>query len=739
MSTDWEKEILAKKLATKKEKNRNILSFVLFLTGFTLAVYYQVVEFDFINLDDPLYVAKNSYVQSGLNVKSIIWAFSTQHVGYWIPLTWLSFMVDFELYGLWPGGYHLTNVMLHLLNALLLFYLLKRMSGKVWRSAFVAALFSLHPLQVESVAWVTERKDVLSTVFFLLTLFMYVRYVSKTTWKNYLLLFVCYLGGLMVKPMLVTLPFVLLLLDYWPLDRFRGLRKRDDNRQRISLSIRIRRILADLKTLIIEKFPLFFLTGVFSVLTVTTKKSIGALTELHSLPLSVRLANALVSYSAYIKNTFFPFYLGILYPHPGDGLPLWKPVLSAGLLTAITVLCIWHALRGKRYCITGWLWFLGGLFPVIGLFQAGGQSMADRFCYTPIIGLFIIIVWSIADLTPRFKRGNALVWAGFIIIVTLLGLRTGFQTGLWRDSSTIFEHTLAITNDNFLIHANLGAYHLEQGNIDCAIEHFNKSIEIHPYQEDVHYYLGQALSKKGMTAEAIAQCRGILNDNPNFALGYINLGNTLFDQGKMDEARMEYQKALQVKPDLARAYFGLGKVSYAQENLDDAISMFRRTLSLKPRMLNVRIHLGIAYYSRDDFNEAIEELQQATGGYPNESDLFFNLGKAYKAVKRLDDAVDAYHKAAILCPNDAEITAELGTVYAMQGRVMEAIRCLKNSVRLNPSLAESRYNLGLVLELAGKHSEAVKQFEEILALPGAQKYYELAREAQSRINKKVKK
>ena len=714
------------------------LLILLSIAATTLAVYWQVRLFDFINFDDPSYVTHNIYIHSGLSLKSVIWAFTTWHAGYWIPLTWLSFMVDMELFGQWAGGYHLTNVVFHILNTLLLFYCLKRSTGAFWRSAFAAFLFALHPLQVESVTWITERKDVLSTFFYLLTILTYVRFIEVRTFSRYLLVVAFFILGLMSKPMVVTLPCALLLLDYWPLRRFEikiSSRRRAASKEEKKKS---RNIISVLPSLIQEKIPLFVLSAVFSALTVVTQKEAGAVQELHRLPFMARISNALVSYVKYIGKFVIPDKLGIVYPHPGSLIPLWQPLAAGVFLVTVTAFVIQMSVRKSGYCLTGWLWYLGTLFPVIGLVQAGVQSMADRFCYVPIIGLCVMVAWGIPDIVARWRYSKKVLVVLSVLVLLILGVRSWFQIGKWKNSYTIFKHTLSVTENNFLVHTALGGFLMQQDYFELAIEQYKISLKICPYQPEVYYSLGMAYSRKGMTNEAEAQCRMVLEDKPEFVLGYIGLGKMLYEQDRFKEAQREFEKALQVDENCTLAHLGLGKIFYSQGKLDEAIDIFKKALKIEPNLYFIRASLGYVLYEKGYHNEAIEELHAASRGCPDDPDLFFNLGKVMKAVGRLDDAIESFRQALILKEEDAEINAALGTVLAMKRRIEEAIEFLEQAVRLDPELAEARYNLGLALELAARYPEAVLHFEKILTLPKAVKYYDLAREAQSRINDRSK-
>ncbi|MBN2374469.1 hypothetical protein JXL19_11850 [bacterium] len=464
------------------------LFIIFFLIVLTYIAFCRVLNHDFITLDDDIYIINNIHVQRGLNLKDIVWAFSRRNeAGLWIPLTWLSFMLDSQLYGLNAGGYHLTNLLIHTLNALLLFLAFDMITGRLWQSASVAALFALHPLRVESVAWVTERKDVLSALFFILAIWAYAFYSRTPDFKRYALVLIAFFLGLMAKPMLVTLPFVLLLLDYWPLDRFQSkgfladgewFTNRNKHKARLNLCHN-KGCLADgewfsntdslrresygnndnkqkrysIAYLVFEKVPLFSLAAIFSILTFLDQKGAGPLASFEAAPLNVRIANSLVSYIRYIAKMLWPVNIAVLYPYSGE-LPKWHFVIGASLLLLIISLAVWKAHR--PYLVMGWLWFLDVLFPVIGLAQSGLQAIADRFTYIPLIGLFIIISWGIPDILNGWPNSRAVlaVSASMLLPVLIIGAR--LQTKFWQDSRTLYDRALDVTDNNWLIHYNLG-------------------------------------------------------------------------------------------------------------------------------------------------------------------------------------------------------------------------------------------------------------------------------------------
>ncbi len=534
--------------------------------------------------DDTMYITNNPHVQRGLTGESVIWAFSTPRSGSWHPLTWLSHLTDCSLFGLDPAGHHMANLAFHALNAVLLFLILLKMTGAVWPSVLVAAVFAVHPLRVESVAWVAERKDVLSGMFWMTTVAAYVRYVERPGAMRYLLIVLSLMLGLMSKPMLVTLPFVLLLLDYWPLNRLRPTRQAVTNRTSPKARPRYRK---SPSFLIIEKIPLFVLAGIFSIITHFVQKSQGAmiLAETGQLSLSARLMNALVSYWDYIANTFYPVGLSAFYPHPGEDLPLMKIFVSSAILVFLSLAVVFAARRGKRYALVGWLWYLGVLVPVIGLVQVGEQAMADRYTYLPSIGLLIIFTWAAADLLERFVKRRHLetvlvTTVGIVLAVLIVSTRA--QVRYWKDGATLYRRALEVTEDNYLAFYNLARIELQNGRIDKAIEYFGETLRLKPTSSDAHNNLGIALRNAGRVHEAIEHFREALRIRPDFALAHNNLGQALGQAGQLDEAARHLEEAIRIQPGYAKAHFNLAHARARQKRIDEAIKHCEYALQLDP-------------------------------------------------------------------------------------------------------------------------------------------------------------
>ena len=520
------------------------------LSAFVIFTYYPVLYNDFIFYDDPGYVAENPYVQAGLTWEGFKWAWTSTAGGNWNPLTWLSHMLDGQLFGLKPWGHHLTNLLLHAVNTALVFLVLQAMTGSVWRSFFVAAMFGLHPVHVESVAWVSERKGVLCTTFSLLSLWCYSRYARREPeppgrgaeagsrpllphvpgMTYYWLAVLCFALGLMSKPMLVTMPFVLLLLDYWPLNRFRNH--------------------TDLK-LVVEKIPFLLLSIAMCVITIPAQQMAGGVRTIATFPLTVRLENALVSYCRYLGKFFWPTNLPFFYPHPGHW-PLAE-VLGAGVLLLAVFICAWMLRRNHPYFLTGWCWYVGTLVPMIGLVQVGFQSIANRYTYVPSIGIFIALAWGACALSRRWRHQSrilfALAAAAMVVCVPL----TRVQIGYWKDSEILFQYASVVIKDNWVAHGRLGLVFSKQGRVDAAIREYREALRLNPDDADTHYDLANALCRKGLWDEAISQYREDLKLNPDDAAGHNNLGVALFQKGRLPDAVSEFQAALRLKPDYPEA------------------------------------------------------------------------------------------------------------------------------------------------------------------------------------------
>ncbi len=570
-----------------KKSDRNSSFRIYFaLVLFTLAVFGQVRNYDFVDIDDYKYVCENEYVKGGLTHNSIVWAFTSDHASNWHPLTWLSHMLDCQLFGLEPGWHHLTNLLLHIISTLLLFGVLKKMTGATWQSAFVAALFALHPLHVESVAWISERKDVLSTVFWMLTMAAYVRYVERRAVGWYLLMLLAFALGLMAKPMLVTLPFVLLLLDYWPLGRisFGGPEDKDDDK-----AVKTYLPWQSFFHLVREKIPFFILTAVSSVITYTVQQRGGAIATIEKFPLSFRIRNAIMSYSTYINKTIWPNDLAVFYN--AHVIVVVKAIASAAVLLAISILIIYLS-KKHRYLLVGWLWYIGTLVPVIGLVQVGHQAYADRYTYIPLIGLFIIITWGVPDFLHKSQHRRVTLVTLAVIVLSSLSVCTYFQQSYWRNSITLFNHTLNVTKDNYWIHFSLANLLLKQNKLEEAESHFLEADRITLYYPRLYYSMGVLMHKQGRITEAIEYFNLSVKNEPDDFESHYNLGILLSNQGEYEQAINHIRKAVKLRPDSAEMHCSLGFLLSYQGQTDEAIREYRAALEINPNLTQARTALN---------------------------------------------------------------------------------------------------------------------------------------------------
>jgi tetratricopeptide (TPR) repeat protein len=642
----------------------------------TIALYWPATGHDFVNFDDNLYVLDNPHVTSGLTWESLKWAFFKPDVsfGYWHPLTLLSHMLDCQLFGLNPWGHHLTSVLLHALNTVLVFLLLRRLTGATWRSLWVAALFAWHPLHVESVAWVAERKDVLSACFGLLALVFYARYaqvqsqppesrntfhVSRFTFHVslfYLLSLSLFALGLLSKPMLVTLPFVLLLLDYWPLRR---LQIENQNST-----------IKNLLPLLREKLPFFALAAASSVLTFVLSKHGGALTAGEEIPLGARAGNALISYCRYLGKLFWPTHLAFFYPHPGLW-PLAMVLLAGALLLGLSGL-FWAQRRRSPFLLMGWLWFVGMLVPAIGLIQVGEFAMADRYTYLPSLGVLILAVWGAYELARPWRPALLALSVAASAAIILCLVLTRQQLGYWQDSETLFRHALDVTEDNWLAYNSLGVTLSAKDQTDDAIRQFQDALRLKPDYADAHNNLGIALLKQGQTDDAIRQYQETIRLRPNDAGACNNLGVALARKGQTAEAIPQFQEAIRLNPDYADAHYNLGVALYTIGQLDDAIRQFQQAVRLRPGNADAHNNLGYALDQQGQTDAAIRQLHEALRLKPDYAEAHNNLGAALVKKGQTDDAIRQFQEALRLKPDDAEartnLARALGTNTAPPGR-----------------------------------------------------------------------
>jgi len=577
-------------------EKRNVILCLLLVVA-TLALYNPVNRHPFVNYDDDRYITENPHVHNGLTWRTITWAFTATEQGNWHPLTWLSHALDYQLFHQNPAGHHLTSLLIHAANAVLLFLFLMYATRRLGPSLFVAALFALHPINVESVAWVAERKNVLCTFFFFATLIAYCWYARQPDWRRYLVFAGLFVLGLMSKPMVITLPFVLLLLDYWPLGRIRG--------------GHADATAAPLSKLVVEKLPLIALSAASAVITMQAQRAGGAMRSTAQFSLAVRLENAVMAYAMYLWKMIWPSHLSPIYPHPGDSLAGWQVGTSALVLLAVTAVAL--KFRARRYLLTGWLWFLGTLVPVIGLVQVGDQAMADRYAYIPLVGIFIMIAWRIADLADSKQIGLVVRVIPAACVLLALSFATNRQLGYWSSNYDLWTHAVAVTGRNFIAQDNLGGALLWLGKTDEAYLHFQAAAEINPLDPMSRSNLGAYLQEHGHMAEAIEKYNRVItltSDPGLLAATYANLGAAYRKLGEDEKARTSYDQALQLNPNQYNVYLGLGELLEKQSRLDDAISNYSKAVELRPTDTGFLL-LGRALERTGRRSEALAAYQAA--------------------------------------------------------------------------------------------------------------------------------
>jgi len=612
---------------------RDLLLIVGALVIFTLVVFWGVHGYGFINLDDNGYITENARVQGGLTLEDIAWAFKTTDQCFWHPLVWLSYFFDRSIFGTGPVGFHVTSLFLHILNTILLFLLLQKMTSSTWRSAFVAFLFAVHPLHVESVAWISQRKDVLSTLFGLLAIYAYVRYcevedspIGKRA-SAYGLVVLLFILGLMSKPMLVTLPFVLLLLDYWPLKRI-GTEVHDARKAHL---FKMGKVVC---WLVYEKVPLFVISIVFSIIAYMAQRAGGAVSTTGSLPIAYRLGNAIVSCAVYVLKMLWPRNLAVYYPHPGASLSFLQVLLAGLFIIGISALVfLAHSIR--RYLLLGWLWYIVTLIPVIGLIQVGGHGMADRYTYVPIIGLFIAISWFVADFfVCRRERWTAarsrkalspVLSLSAVIVVLSLGICTNIQCRYWRDSIALFKRALAVTKNNYTAHLNLGMALEVNNKVEQAVKHYQRALEIEPRQWKVWNGLGIALERLGQDRQAMDAYKRAIELSPNSPEPHGNIAMLLARGGRFEEAEKHASIVIHLCPEDTLAHNLMGKILTDLGRFTQAEAEFRRGIQLQPEFADNHFQLALLLKTEGRIHESIMELENTLRAEPSHPQAHLEL------------------------------------------------------------------------------------------------------------------
>jgi len=613
--------------AKQMEISRTVLiCFV--LAAATFAAFEGVRSNNFVFYDDDKYITGNDEVSRGLSIKSLRWAFTTGHQANWHPLTWVSHLIDVSVFGLNPAGHHFVSVGFHIANVILLFLILKKMTSAIWLSAFVAAVFGLHPLGVESVAWAAERKNVLSSFFAFLTIWAYLRYAQKPGWRRYVMVAILFTAGLLSKSMLVTLPFVLILLDYWPIARFKELKGWQW-----------------LWRAIVDKSPLLAMSAAFCVITYLAQLNAGGVPDMVSLPISLRAGNAMVSYISYIGKIFYPTPLAALYPLDLNGYPSWKVILCLVLLLVLTTAVVIER-RRHRFLLTGWFWYMGTLVPVIGLVQVGAQAMADRYMYLPGIGIYIIVAWLAGEISAKLRLPKVVpAVTGTAILLALL-MMTRAQVGYWKNSESLFKHTLDVTKNNYVMHNNYGELLRESGRLDEAIENFRQALTVYPMGIEAHEKLARALQDKGQDAEAIAEFELVLRAKPDRIDVRNRYGNALVKIKQYDKAFEQFDKMLAENPHELNALNNLYKTGVESGQIDKALGIILNLQAKDPNNFEFCQKAGLLYGIKGDINTATEQLEKACklSDYQVSEPMAF-LSQAYAAKKDFKNAIDMAQKS----------------------------------------------------------------------------------------------
>ena len=662
--------------------------FCLLLIGLVILVFLPAGGNQFVNFDDPVYIYANAFVQQGYTPSSLHWAFTTFEGGFWHPLTWLSIMLDCSLFGVHAGGHHWMSVVLHAVNTALIFLVFYKMSSAFWRSAFVAVLFGLHPLHVESVAWASERKDVLSTLFFLLSLWAYGSFATEKQKsgkqkaeipsieapKYYLLSLLCFTLGLMTKSMVVTLPVILLLLDWWPLERIR----RDGWQAKISGLMR-------------EKIPFFALSLISGLITILAQKSVDALPSSSQFPIPARLANAVLSYATYLRQTILPFDLAVYYPYPKS----FSPLVVGGVVMAMALatIAIIRVSPRRPYLAFGWLWYLVTLLPVIGLIQAGGQAHADRYTYVPLVGVFAAFAWAGFELSKALPYQRVVLSVISASVICVCALLTRKQISYWKDSETLFAHTIGVTKENETAHCNLGSALATEGRLDEAIVQFKEALRLLPNYGEARSNLGAALAKNGQVDEGLGYLQEAVSQVPRSAGARCNLADALALKGQFDDAIMQYREAIKLAPSDFVSRCNLGQALASRGRFDEAIGEYKQALRLFPDYVEARNRLGVALAMTGHLPEAVAHLREAARLRPEDAESQCNLGIALIQMNQLDEAMAHLEKAIRLRPEYAEAHCNLGVALGKQGRFKEAIPHLEEALRLRPDYVDALNNL----------------------------------------------
>ena len=723
----------------------------IFLVVATFTVYLQVKNHEFIDYDTKALISQNFNIQSGLSKESIAWSFTINKAhGSWEPITWVSHILGYQFFGSSPKSHHLINLFFHITNAVLLFIVLLKMTGALWKSGFVACVFALHPINVESVAWLMERNMLLCTLFWLLTMLVYIQYTDKPNISRYSLVIIFFTLGLMSKSMIVTLPFVLLMMDYWPLKRFQFIQNRHNDRFEINYLIDRSKVFQ----LVLEKIPLFILSLGLSLAILNLAEGYEGTENMAIVSFFGRLNNGVVSYLEYLGNTLWPKGLAVLYPHPLNTLATWKGILCGIALVSITFFSI-RLFKKFPYFAFGWFWYLGVLLPAIGIVaQVGGElAMADRYAYIPLIGIYIIIAWGFPDLLAKWRHKEKILSISVGIIIFLLTATTWVQLSYWKNSIDLFERAISVANNKYpnfknpnhallynhlgmaffamgkfeestspykvaikispnlaMAHTNLGISHFSMGNTEKAISHYNAAVKLKPDHAHGYYNLGIALSTLGKVEEAILNYNKTIKIKPDYYTAHNNLGLVLEKSGKIREAILHYKKAIKIKPDYIAAQNNLGSNLLSLGKAEEAIAHFKTIIKLRPKFVPAHTNLGNALFSLGKTEEAITYFKTAVKLKPDFAMSYSNLGNALFALEKIGEAIANYETAIRLNPDFAMAYFNLGNALFSLEKTEEAIAYYVKAVRLKSNYAEAHLNLGVALFSIKKVKEAISHY-----------------------------
>jgi len=678
------------------KSKKTLIIYVVFV-AVILAVYGQVHQFEFVNIDDNIYVTENYHIKSGITLESIRWALTTTYAEFWHPLTWLSLMADYELYGLHAGGYHVTNLILHILSTLLLFWLFHRMTGALWKSAFVAAFFALHPLHVESVAWVSERKDVLSAFFWMLTLCCYVVYTEKQSVKRYLLVVFSFVLALLSKPMVVTLPVIMILLDYWPLKRF------ESKKENV--------LLWQIK----EKIPFFACSAIIIFFLLYSPHQQEAIFKPFSL-LS-RLANAPVAFMTYLVKTFWPHNMAVFYPFPSS-IPAWK-VFIASLL--ITVVCIFVIVKLKRlpYLFVGWGWFAVAIAPVIGIIQislTAPYAMADRYHYLPSIGIAVMLAWGVSHLFNGKNKHKNILFPAAVSIFILFSFFTWRQCGFWKNSESLWEHALKVTKNNFMAHGNFGFVLMSQGKTQEALDHFQQALRLKPDHVLLYLNRGGAYAELGFYENAFADFNKAILIKKDFAASYQCRGIIYSKIGQYRKAVEDFNASLRLKPDDANAYHQRAKAYTGLNLYQPAMKDFNRAIALHPDNADFLNSRGNLYFNLNQYQRAAADFDKAVRLNPQSAEAYSNRGAVCARLGEYEPAIKYFKKALTTNPDYLQAYLNIAAVYGRFNQYHHVVESLTEAVRLQPDNPHFYYNRGIAYAKIGQYSYAINDFSKAIHL-----------------------